>query len=479
MPEPGTDALWLVLIPLITALVSFLLPTRGGTLAACAVVVAAWPLARLLHAVWHTGTVSQHLGGWQPPLGIQVSANGSDTFLLMIVWLIGLGVTIYAFHYFRKKSELFWPLWMFLWAGLNALIISDDLFNLYVTMELVGLAAVALTALTGRAEALRAAMRYTIISLTGSLLYLMGVAMTYAAYGSVDMETLSTTIKPHPAGYTALGLMTVGLIAKAALFPCHVWLPPAHANAPAPVSALLSALVIKGPFLILAQLWLQVYSKIVTPEAFAVISFLGGAAVLWGATQAIVQQRLKRLIAYSTVAQLGYLFLALPLTASHPDAWSGILILLAAHALAKTALFLAAGNVLHAAGHDTLAELKTIMPRLPVTAFAVALAGVSIIGLPPSGGFLGKWLLIVSALDRNALGIALLLVIGSLLAAIYIFRIIALAFSGEESTKGVRFHQPPRSMEWAAFVLAFFAVLLGLASNAPLHLISMGGRMAP
>ena len=138
----------------------------------------------------------------------------------------------------------FCPLWMFLWAALNALFLSGDIFNLYITLELLGLSAVALVALSQTAEALSAAMRYLLVSLTGSLSYLMGVALVYAANGTLSLKMLATAGPASPSLSTAFALMAAGLIMKSALFPMHFWLPPAHANAPAPVSAVLSALVV-------------------------------------------------------------------------------------------------------------------------------------------------------------------------------------------------------------------------------------------
>ncbi len=475
--DPATAALWLVLIPLVTAVITFLLPSAGRCLVTVALAIALLPLMQLIQYLWVVdGSVIHALGGWAAPLGIAVSVQGDKAFLLALIWLVCVGVGLYSLRYMGEGYKAFWPLWMCLWAGLNGLVIADDLFNLYVTLELIGLAAVALTALTGEAAALKAAVRYLILGLTGSLLYLLGVALTYAAYGAVDMPTVAKVMTATPTGNVAIALMTVGLCLKAAIFPAHVWLPPAHANAKAPVSALLSALVVKGAFLILVRLWCDVYRNAQTSGAQEWLGYLGAAALLWGASQAIIQQRLKMLIAYSTVAQLGYLFLLFPLIPTHANAWPGVLLMLAAHALAKTAFFLAAGNVIWAAGHDRLRDLDIVMPRLPVTAFAIALAGVSLIGLPPSGGFLGKWLLLGVAMESERWWAAILLVMGGLLASVYIFRVLMLVFSGKAPSDAVSFQAPPPIMEWAALGMALAAIALGLASELPLALIERGGR---
>jgi formate hydrogenlyase subunit 3/multisubunit Na+/H+ antiporter MnhD subunit len=263
--------------------------------------------------------------------------------------------------------------------------------------------------------------------------------------------------------------MSAGLLLKTALFPLHFWLPPAHASAPVPVSALLSALVVKASFYILLRLWLEVFPP--TNAALGqLLGLLGAAAVLWGGLQALRQTRLKMLIAYSTVAQLGYLFLAFPLGTS--IAWKGALYLLLSHAVAKAAMFMAAGNILRFGGHDRIADLDRVAQRLPLTLTAFALAGVNSMGLPPSGGFIAKWLLLDAALRAGQWWWAIILILGGLLAAAYVFKVIGHAFTQAEVT-----HEAgavPATMEWAALALALAAILLGLVALWPLALMEIG-----
>jgi len=281
----------------------------------------------------------------------------------------------------------------------------------------MGLAAVALAALSGGTDALTGAMRYLLTTLLGSLVYLLGVALLYHGFGSVDISMLAERADSTPALWAAFGLMGAGLALKMALFPLHFWLPPAHASAPAPVSALLSALVIKGSFYVLLRLWLEIFGPH-SGGAEVLLGLLGATAVLWGSLRALRQTRLKLLIAYSTVAQMGYLLMAFPLSmVAGMSAWGAAAYLALSHALAKSAMFLAAGNMLRFGGHDRIADLDRVVQRLPVTAGAFALAGVSIIGLPPSGGFVGKWLLLESALAQGRWDIVIVIILGSLLAA--------------------------------------------------------------
>jgi len=459
-----------ILLPLAGAVSCFLWPRRAVTLGLITALGVVACVAGLGWQVVEQGAQRYAVGGWGAPMGIDLYVDGLSVLMLMVTALVGLGISVYSSGYFdRDKAIHFWPLWMFLWTALNALFLSADIFNLYVTLELLGLAAVALVALAGGADALTGAMRYLLVSLLGSLAYLLGVALLYHSYGSVDIAILAQRVEPSPAVWAAVGLMSAGLLLKTALFPLHFWLPPAHASAPVPVSALLSALVVKASFYILLRLWLEVFPP--TNAALGqLLGLLGAAAVLWGGLQALRQTRLKMLIAYSTVAQLGYLFLAFPLGTS--IAWKGALYLLLSHAVAKAAMFMAAGNILRFGGHDRIADLDRVAQRLPLTLTAFGLAGVSSMGLPPSGGFIAKWLLLDAALRAGQWWWAIILILGGLLAAAYVFKVIGHAFTQAEVT-----HEAgavPATVEWAALALALAAILLGLVALWPLALMEIG-----
>lgn len=464
----------LILLPLIGGMVCFVWPRTAKIIGLCSVFSVALLVAGLAWQILENGVYRHAVGGWRAPLGIDLYADGLTLLMLVATSMVGLGVSVYAAAYFQgEHSNRFWPLWLFLLAALNALFLSADIFNLYVTLELTGLAAVALAALTGGRDALSGAMRYLLAALLGSLAYLLGVALLYHGFGSVDIATLAARIEPTPVVWAALGLMSAGLLLKTALFPLHFWLPPAHASAPPPVSALLSALVVKASFYILLRLWLEFFAPLAGDKVGDLLGLLGAMAILWGSIQALRQTRLKLLIAYSTVAQLGYLFLAYPLTlATGVKAWNAVVYLALAHALAKAAMFLAAGNLLRFGGHDRIADLDRVVQRLPLTAAAFALAGVSIMGLPPSGGFVGKWLLLEVALAQGRWDLAAVMILGGLLAAAYIFKVL-----GHTFTQAAVTHEPravPFSMEWSAFLLALSAVLLGFMASPVLTLLGIG-----
>jgi formate hydrogenlyase subunit 3/multisubunit Na+/H+ antiporter MnhD subunit len=477
MPVLIFDIHWqvlVILLPLGGALGCFLWPQRGaqlGLLTALSIVVC---VSALTWQLLEAGTQRYAIAGWGAPLGIDLYADGLSLLMLIMTAVVGLGVSVYSIGYFKPcRARHFWPLWMFLWAALNALYLSADIFNLYVTLELMGLAAVALIALARGVNALSGAMRYLLVSLLGSLFFLLGIALLYHSFGSVDISVLAQQAEPSPAVWAAAGLMSAGLLLKTALFPLHFWLPPAHASAPAPVSALLSALVVKASFYILLRLWLEI-APFANPGTAQLLGLLGAAAVLWGGLQALRQTRLKLLIAYSTVAQIGYLFLAFPLAST--IGWNGALYMLLSHAAAKTAMFMAAGNILYFSGHDRIADFDRVVVHLPLTITAFALAGASIMGLPPSGGFIAKWMLLQAAIHSAQWWWGIILILGGLLSAAWVFKVIGYAFTHSKAIHN--FRPVPRTMEWAALAMALVAVLLGLLAPWPLALMEIGSVFA-
>ncbi|NKN32765.1 complex I subunit 5 family protein [Marichromatium bheemlicum] len=460
-----------VSLPLLGALATTLAPRRARTLGLIAALASSAVVAWLVVAVWTQGALRVDLGGWSAPLGIGLEAGGANTLLLAMTALVALAISVHAGDYFRDRIQLghFWPLWLLLWAALNALLLAADLFNIYVGLELLGLAGAALAALGGSRAALSASLRYLLVGLLGSMTYLLGVALIYTAYGQLDLGLLATQLTAGAAEATALALLTLGLAFKAALFPLHFWLPPTHANAPAPVSAALSALVGKVAAWLILLLWLGPFATVTAPAGATLLGLLGACGVVWGSWRALRAERLKLLAAHSTVAQIGYLFIFVPLLqglapGSERTTLIGALLLMAlTHGFAKAAFFLAAGQVQQHAGHDRISDLGGTAQRLPATTFTLGLAGVALIGLPPSGSFIGKWLLLEAAIAQGQWWWIAPLLAGTLLAAAYVFRVLARAFNLEPTPQ--RFVNQGRA-ELPGLVLAVIAVVgLGLAAG--------------
>ena len=485
-------AQWIVapiVLPLAAATLACLLRVRAAVAVSLLVspaILAA--VAGLGVRVIAEGPQRYRLGGWEAPLGIELYADGLSVFMLLMTAFVGAAASAYAAGFFPRGGgrpadranggASFWPLWMFLWAALNGLFLSADLFNLYVTLELLGLSSAALVALGGGAAALSAGMRYLLVSLTGSLAYLFGVALLYGAFGVLSLDGLRELVVPVAGAYAALALVTVGMALKTALFPLHFWLPPAHANAPAPVSALLSALVVKASFYLILRLWFDVFpEEVATPVAAQLLGLLGAGAIVWGSLLALGQRRLKLLVAYSTVAQIGYLFLLFPLAVGGGfDAWSGSVYHAFSHAFAKAAMFMAAGAIAVALGHDEIGGMDGLFQHLPLSVASFAVAGVTLMGLPPSGGFTAKWLLLNAALEGGRWDLAAVILAGGLLAAGYVFLFLNHALLSAPAGKPSR--PAPRGLEVTAFALAMASLTLGLLSAPLLDLLRVGAPFA-
>lgn len=483
-----------VLVPLVGAVLALLAGGRSarwvGVVAGAGTLAAALALVR---RVWENGAERYPIGGWGAPLGIDYHVDGLAAALVATAALIGLSVIVYALGYFSGEEERpgwgphagFWPLLLLLWASLNSLFLSHDLFNLYVGLEMMTVAAVALVVLEQERVAIMAGMRYLLAAVAGSIAYLMGVALLYGEYHVLDVSLLAERVQANASTWMALGLIAAGLAVKSALFPLHFWLPRAHAAAPAPASAVLSGLVVTASFYVLLRIWFGVLPATPKGPAAQLLGAAGAAAIVWGSLQAIRQQRLKLMVAYSTVAQVGYLFLVFPLADATPagvprwaaDAWSGGAYYAISHALAKAAMFLAAGTIAHSLGNDRIAGIRGISAHLPVTTYAFGIAGITLIGVPPTGGFAAKWLLLSAAVASGEWWWAAVIVVGGLLTAGYVFQMLTQDFYEGEEGEEPRFSPVPRVMEYATMLLALCALAAGLRAAEPLLLLRMGSPL--
>ena len=437
--------------------------------------------------------VTYVLGDWQPPLGIALRADGLSATLMVMTAVVLCAVGIYARGAFStppdkaeaRRPMVFWTLLLGLWTALNTVFLGQDLFNLFVALELLTFSAVPLVCLDGKRDTLQAALRYLLFALAGSVLYLLGTALLYGAYGTLDFAGLRLLARDDLTTSVALGLMIVGLMAKAALFPLHLWLPPAHAGAPAAASAVLSALVVKAPFFIILRLWFDVAPQSVNATAAHLLGGLGMASILFCSVVALRQARLKLMIAYSTVAQVGYLFLMFPLVMASdaPAAWQAIgwtggTLQLVSHALAKASMFLAAGLIAEAIGHDRIDDLNGALKAVPISIAAFGMAGLSLMGLPPSGGFNAKLMLLTAAAETANWTIAAAILIGGILAASYVFRVLGRAMA-EPATGFFPVAQIPLYRELTVLALAACAVALGLLPLQPFDYLAIGQSGPP
>ncbi len=466
-----------IFVPVASVLLAFVIGGRSVERIALATLPAGLAIAVAIAAAKAktTGSIVYLVGGWAPPLGVALRADGLSVVMMVIAAVVICAVGIYAHADFRTPADApearapftFWILLLSIWSALNLVFVAGDLFTLYVGLELLTFAAVPLVCLDGRAETFQAALRYLLFALFGSVLYLAGTALIYGAYGTLDIALLSQRLRPEPVTIIAAALMTVGLLAKTALFPLHLWLPPAHASAPAAASAVLSALVVKGPFFIAVRLWFDVMPNIPAPTARQLLAALGAAAIVFGSILALRQERLKLLIAYSTLAQIGYLFLMFPLdfgsgAASHNSvALSGGMLQAMSHATAKAAMFMSAGLIYAALGHDRIAGLSGVARALPMTMLAFALGGVALMGVPSSGAYLAKDLLLQASDETGQWWWAAVTQAGGMFTAAYLVLVLANALAPAGEPMKLR-AAVSRTQEAAALALALGSMFLGL-----------------
>ncbi len=388
------------------------------------------------------GTVLTYaFGGWQPPWGI---AYRITTVHAWIVTLLGLIFTIVMV--FSRKSimhespncrfDVFFALCLLVLGGLVSVSISNDLFNIYVFLEVAALASYALTAFTHKGVSALNAFRYLIIGTIGSTLFLLGIGFLYFLTGTLnlsEMQGLLADAHQLQPVHVGMSLITVGLLLKAAVFPLHQWLPNAYTHAPIVISALLSASSTK----VILFLWLRLFFEVFELSLLQsipiddILMAFAAAGILFGSFLAIRQNNIKTMFAYSSVAQIGYILMGFVLL-SNQGLLAG-LIYLWNHALIKAGLFLTLGCILYRCGGTNIENLKGLSQRMPLTAMLMVISGLALIGIPMTNGFISKWYLISALWEAEALWAILFVLLGSVLTIVYIWRLIeAMYFHSNE-----------------------------------------------
>ncbi len=423
----------LVVLPLVAAMAAFvrLFSARQQVL----LVLPLLALANL--AAWYAVDTEWLMGGWALPVGIRWALTPTSLAFISLTTVIMSVGSLATSRFHSAEQQEYWTLWWLVWAALNTLWLTRDLFNAYVALELLTLCATGLIASSRKDPLGFAALRYLFIALIASLLYLLGVGLLYGLHARLDIDTLTSLVEqdfPHALAALCLSL---GLMMKAAIVPLHSWLPQAHSRAEPQVSAVLSALVVAVPIYWLWLLW-QGPLRVFSSEVFFLAT--GIVSLLWGGLAALQQTQLKRLIAYSTVSQMGYalMLLGLPLTdESQLLAHQGALTLIVAHGLAKAGLFLCAGQLAERHGSDHLQALTGSAYRYPWRWLAFGLCALSLIGLPPSAGFTGKWWLFSALWQTQPPWVAVGFLLGTLLTAAYFIKVMRLALHRPADWQGV------------------------------------------
>lgn len=426
------------------------------------------------------GPFSYAMGGWAAPWGIELRFDAWSAASLFIA-VIMLAVLVYSGPYARAAIEprrlpWYYSLLLLNLGGMVGFACAGDLFNLFVFMELVSVSSYALVAVGGGRIAALAAFKYLLAGAVSSVLVLFCIGVLHALTGSLNMADVSlqlAQVEARAPVVLALAGLAAGFMLKAALFPLHVWLPDAHAAAPCPVSAVLSALVVKIGIIGLLRTYAMFAGVDGLPMAAfgQVLAWLGAIAIVAGALFALFQQDIKLMLAYSTVSNIGYIVLGLGLANQPAVTGAGIHVL--NHAIIKSTLFLAAGAIIHQTGHRTLHELRGVGRTMPWSALAVSIGALSIAGLPPTAGFLGKWYIALGAFAAGQPGFALVLLLGALLIFAYYIRILNAFYfhaPAREDMQSVR--EAPLPMLLPVLLLAALCILGGLFGRWPVALVA-------
>ena len=484
-----------IVLPLAAAPICLLL--RRGTWAWALAMVVSWAAlvcaALLLEQVLSSGPISYELGSWAAPWGIEYRVDAINGFVLLIVAAIGAVILPYArvsvaHELPAEQHGTFYTAFLLCLTGLLGVTITGDAFNLFVFLEIASLSSYVLIALGRDRRALTAAFQYLVMGTIGATFIVIGVGLLYMVTGTLNMMDLAERVPPMAGNRTVLAafaFLTVGTGLKLALFPLHFWLPNAYAYAPSVVTSFLAATATKVAIYVLLRFFFTVFG---TEYAFELLNVenlllpLGVVAVLVCSTVAIFQVNVKRMLAYSSIAQIGYMVLGSGF-ASTTGLTAGIVHLFN-HAMIKGGLFLALGCIFLRIGSVRLEAFQGLGKRMPLTMFSFVLGGLSLIGVPLTVGFISKWYLVQAALEQDNWFLAAVVLVGSLLALIYIWRVVEVAYfrpapGGDEAAK---VEEAPLSMlipTWVLIGASFYfgidtSLTVGVARRAAEYLIGGG-----
>ncbi|MBU1061999.1 MAG: monovalent cation/H+ antiporter subunit D family protein [Candidatus Omnitrophica bacterium] len=412
----------------------------------------------------HSGVLVYKVGGWAPPIGISMVLDGLTSFMLVTVNLVAFLISIYSIDYMKKYTEkwIFYCLFLLMVAGMNGVIISGDVFNLYVFLEIAAVASYALVAFGTEHEELEASFKYAVMGAVASSFILLGIAFLYSISSTLNMADMSMELAKRGASPIVLlvsvfFLMGFGL--KSALVPFHAWLPDAHPSAPAPISAMLSGVLIKS---------LGVYAMVrmffsvlgITPQVSGAFMMLGALSMMVGVCLALGQWDLKRLLAYHSISQIGYVILGIGL--GTPLGVLGGLFHLFNHSIFKSLLFLNSGAVEYAASTRDLQKMGGLKEKMPVTSGTSLIASLSIAGIPPFNGFWSKLIIIIACIQAGHFVYGLWAVLASILTLSSFMKVQRYAFLGELKEKLKDIKEVPFFMKFSMVMLAVICLIGGV-----------------
>jgi multicomponent Na+:H+ antiporter subunit D len=474
-------AILIILIPLMS---SYAIPLLGWRWKGSAFFIALIAIGAslvcsliLLSSVLTQGTIHYHLGGWLPPWGIEYVIDPLNGFVGVVVCVLSFLVTLSSKESVAKelpeRKVRFYTLYLLLFTGLMGIVVTGDVFNLYVFLEIASLTAYALIAI-GEDGAPLASFNYIIMGTIGACFYLLGVGYLYIVTGSLNMADLAKLLPPlyhSKVVLIALAFFLIGTSIKMGLFPLHVWLPDAYTYAPSAVSSFIAPLMTKVMAYVLIRILFTVFQPAYSLKALpigVILSWLAAAAILIGSIIAIVQSDLKRMLAYSSVANIGFIVLGIGL-ANRVGLIGGLLHILN-HALMKAALFLIAGGVMYKMGMRNIYLFRGLRRKMPYTMAAFTIAALSMVGVPPTGGFFSKLYLILGAIEAQQWVFIAVILASSLITAVYFFKVIEMAFfkpaeetgAGDLKDEQTVIDEMPLSMLIPILLIALGIILAGI-----------------
>jgi multicomponent Na+:H+ antiporter subunit D len=480
-----------ILVPLFAAVLTAFL--RRGRPAWIVALAASWlslaiSLLLLAEVLATPEPISYVLGGWTVPFGIEYRVDRLNVFVLLIVNLIGSAMIPYAGASILKEIDdnqraWFYTMYLLCLTGLLGITVTGDAFNVFVFLEVSSLSTYVLIAMGRHRRALLASYQYLIIGTIGATFYVIGIGLLYLATGSLNLADIASRLQPAATEFSrpvlaALAFLSVGICLKLALFPMHVWLPNAYTYAPSAVTVFLAGTATKVAVYLLIRIYFSVYGVAFGLEALPVslvLLLLSLAAMLVASFSAIFEDNAKRMLAYSSVAQIGYITLGVAL--ANVSGLTGGLVHLFNHAIIKTTLFMALGAVFFRIGSVQISDMAGMGRRMPMTMAAFTIAGLGLIGIPGTAGFISKWYLAVGAIEKGYWVVVFLIVASSLLAVIYVGRVVEAAYFREPSKLAQDATDPPALMLVPIAVLAVLTVYFGLDTRLSAGLASGAAEM--
>ena len=463
-----------IVLPLFGALLAAFLRRPGSAFGLT--VAVSWTLpfvsGAMLWQALHEGPISYHLGGWEPPWGIEYRVDVLNALVLTLI----SGVAAVIIPAARRSIDLeidpvrqprFWCIFLLCLTGLLGIVVTGDAFNAFVFLEISSLSTYVLIALGPDRRALLAAYRYLIVGTVGATFYVIGVGLLYLVTGTLNMADMAARIAPAWPGQSraivaALGFITVGVSLKLALFPLHAWLPNAYTYAPSWVTVFLSATATKAAIYLIVRFYFSVFGVAVALQDLpfsSIVIALSVAAMVLASVSAALEPNLKRMLAYSSVAQIGYITLGIGL--QNQAGLTGGIVHIVNHALMKAALFLAAAAILLRLRTVRIADLAGIGRRMPLTMAAFSIAGLGLVGTPGTSGFVSKWYLVLGAIEKGWWALVFLIVASSLISLIYVGRVLEIAWMRRPAEPMAGVADPPISILLPLLLLAAATLYFG------------------